>query len=175
MNVIETPRLILRNLTLEDTEALTAIYADPIVMKFITDPLSRLETKQKIEILIKRYEQHNYSFGLWATIYKLNNQLIGRCGIKPLSDKCSELEMAYLLAKEYWGIGLATEAAIAMRNYGFEKLGCDRLIALIDHDNIASQKVALKTGSTYEQDVQMDGENVRVHAVYQSRKSLDVS
>ena len=175
MNVIETPRLILRNLTLEDTEALTAIYADPIVMKFITDPLSRLETKQKIEILIKRYEQHNYSFGLWATIYKLNNQLIGRCGIKPLSDKCSELEMAYLLSREYWARGLATEVAGAIRDYGFEKIGCDRLIALIDHDNIASQKVALKTGLTYEKDVQIDGKKVRVYAIYQAQKSITAS
>ena len=113
MNVIETPRLILRYLTLEDTEALAAIYADPIVMKFLADTLSQLETKQKIEILIKRYEQYDYSFGLWATIYKPNNQLVGRCGVKPLDDKCSELEMAYLLAREYWARGLATEVAIA--------------------------------------------------------------
>ena len=175
MNIIETPRLILRHLALKDTEALAAIYADPIVMKFVAGTQSPAETKQTIEKIIKRYKKHDYRFGLWATIHKLDNQFIGRCGIKPLNDKCSELEMAYLLAKEYWGIGLATEAAIAIRNYGFEKIGCDRLIALIDHDNMASQKVALKTGSTYEQDVQMDGENVRVYAVYQSRKSLDVS
>ena len=165
MNVIETPRLILRYLTLEDTEALAAIYADPIVMKFLADTLSQLETKQKIEILIKRYEQYDYSFGLWATIYKLNNQLIGRCGVKPLNNKCSELEIAYLLAKEYWGMGLATELAIALKNYGLKKIGCDRLIALIDHDNIASQKVALKAGLTYEKNVQRSGENLRVYAV----------
>ena len=165
MNVIETPRLILRHITLEDTEALAAIYADPIVMEFITNPLSQLETKQKIEKIIKRYEQHGYSFGLWATIYKTNNQLVGRCGIKPLDNKCSELEIAYLLAKEYWGKGLATEAAIAIKNYGFEKIGCNRLISLIDSDNIASQKVALKTGLTYEKDIEMEGEHLRVYAV----------
>ena len=173
MNVIETPRLILRHLTLEDTEALAAIYADPVVMKFVAGIRSLAETKQTIEKIIKRYEKHGHRFGLWATIYKPNNQFIGRCGVKPLDDKCSELEMAYLLAKEYWGIGLATEAAIAMRNYGFEKLGCDRLIALIDHDNMASQKVASKTGLTYEQDVLMDGENVRVYAIYRTGKSLN--
>ena len=165
MNVIETPRLILRHFTLEDTEALAAIYADPMVMKFLTDTLSQLETKQKIEKIIKRYEKHGYSFGLWATIYKPNNQLVGRCGVKPLDNKCSELEMAYLLAKKYWRMGLATEAAIAIKNYGFEKICCNRLIALIDHDNIASQKVALKTGLTYEQDVQIEGENLRVYAI----------
>lgn len=165
MNVIETYRLILRHLTLEDTEALAAIYADPIVMKFFPGTQSPEETKQTIEKLIKRYEQHNYNFGLWATIYKLDNQFIGRCGVKPLDNKCSELEMAYLLAKEYWGMGLATEAACAIRDYGFEKIGCHRLIASIDHGNIASQKVASKTGLTYEKNVQMDGESLRVYAI----------
>ena len=62
---------------------------------------------------------------------------------------------------------MATEAAIALKDYGFEKIGCDRLIFLIDPDNIASQKVALKTGLTYEKDVQMEGENLRVYAIYQ--------
>ncbi|WP_019505127.1 GNAT family N-acetyltransferase [Pleurocapsa sp. PCC 7319] len=170
MIVIETPRLILRHLTLEDTEALASIYADPAVMKFVAGTLSLEETKEFIEKIINRYEQHGYGFGLWATIYKLDNQFIGRCGVKPLDNKCSELEMAYLLSKEYWGRGLATEAAIAIRDYGFEKVGCNRLISLIDHGNIASQKVALKTGLTYAKDVQMWGENVRLYAIYQQIK-----
>ena len=69
---------------------------------------------------------------------------------------------------------MATEAAHAIRDYGFKKIGCDyevsrrhRFISLIDHENIASQKVALKTGLTYEKDVQMEGENLRVYAIYQ--------
>ncbi len=176
MNVIETPRLILRHLTLEDTEALATIYEDPIVMKFFPSTQSPEETKQTIEKIIKRYKQHGYDFGLWATIYKPDNQFIGRCGVKPLIDnECSELEMAYLLAKEYWGMGLATEAACAIRDYGFEKIGCNRLISLIDHGNIASQKVALKTGLIYEKDVQVEGENLRLYAIDKSNKSLNVN
>lgn len=135
-------------------------------MKFFSGTRSQEETKQFIGKIIKRYEQHGYDFGLWATIYKPNNQLVGRCGVKQLDNECSELEMAYLLAKEYWRRGLATEAACAIRDYGFEKIGCNRLISLIDHGNIASQKVALKTGLTYEKDVQMDGETVRVYAIH---------
>ena len=166
MNVIETPRLILRHITLEDTEALAAIYADPIVMKFFRSVRSLEVTKQKIEKMIESYE--NNGFGTWATIYKPDNQLIGRCGLIPhIIDDRSELEIAYLLAKEYWGKGLATEAAIAIKNYGFEKIGCNRLISLIDSDNIASQKVALKTGLTYEKDIEMEGEHLRVYAIAQ--------
>lgn len=165
MIVIETPRLILRHLTLEDTEALAAIYADPIVMKFFRSVRSKEVTKQKIDKMIKSYKKDG--FGLWATIYKPDNQFIGRCGLIPqIINQCSELEIAYLLAREYWGRGLATEAARAIRDYGFEKIGCNRLISLINPDNIASQKVALKTGLTYEKDIQMEGENLRVYAIH---------
>ena len=167
MNIIETPRLILRHITLEDTEALAAIYADPIVMKFFRSVRSPEVTRQKIKKMIESYQQ--YGFGTWATIYRPDNQFIGRCGLIPhIIDASSEIEIAYLLAKEYWGRGLATEAARAIRDYGFEKIGCDRLISLIDHENIASQKVALKTGLTYEKDKEMEGENLRVYAVYKS-------
>ena len=164
MSVIETPRLILRHLTLDDVEDLAAIYADPMVMKFFPGTRSRQETKQKIENTIRRYQK--YGYGLWATIYKPDNQFIGRCGLIPqIVDQCSELEIAYLLAQDYWGRGLATEAAKAIRDYGFEKIGCDRLISLIDRDNIASQKVAIKTGLTYEKDVQIEDEHVRLYAI----------
>ena len=174
MNIIETSRLILRHLTLEDTEALAAIYADPIVMKFFRSTRSPEITKQKIDKTIASYKKQD--FGMWATIYKPDNQFIGRCGlISHIVDECSELEIAYLLAKEYWGRGLATEAACAIRDYGFKKIAYKRLISLIDPDNIASQKVALKTGLTYEKDVWMEGENLRVYAICSSNKSLNIT
>ena len=170
MIVIKTPRLILRHLTLEDTEALAAIYADPIVMKFFKSTRSLEETRRKIENTIECYKK--YDLGTWATIYKANNQLIGRCGLIPhIIDERSELEIAYLLAKEYWGRGLATEAARAIRDYGFEKISCDRLISLINPGNIASQKVAFKIGLMYEKDIQMEGEDLRIYAIYKPNKS----
>jgi Acetyltransferase (GNAT) domain len=69
--------------------------------------------------------------------------------------------------KGQFGLGLATEAAIASRNYGFEELGFNRLISLIDSGNIASQKVALKNGMKYEKDAQMWGKTVRVYTISQ--------
>ena len=171
MIVIETPRLILRHLTLEDTEALAAIYSDPIVMKFFKSTRSPQETKQKIENTIKCYQK--YGLGTWATIYKSNDRLIGRCGLIPhIINQRSELEIAYLLAKEYWERGLATEAASAIRDYGFEKIGCDRFISLINPGNIASQKVALKIGLTYEKNIQIEGEDLRIYAIYKPHKSV---
>lgn len=78
-----------------------------------------------------------------------------------------EVEVGYMLAKEYWGQGLATEAAVASRNYGFEQLGLNRLISLIDPRNIASQKVAMKNGMEYEKDAKMWGKILRVYTIHQ--------
>jgi ribosomal-protein-alanine N-acetyltransferase len=91
--------------------------------------------------------------GLWATIYKQTGKFIGRCGLLPWTiDGQNEVEVAYTIAQEYWGQGLATEAAQAILRYGFEKLNLSRLISVIDSENIASQKVAEKIGMTFERE-----------------------
>jgi len=164
MIVIETPRLILRHLTLDDVGDLAAIYADPVVMKYFPSLQTHEETKAKLEQTIDIYQQHG--FGLWATIYKSDRKLIGRCGlILQLINGQQEIEIGYLIAKEYWHQGLATEAAKAIKDYGFEKIGTNRLISLISPENIASQKVALKVGLTYEKDTTMWNKTVRVYAI----------
>ena len=165
MIVAETPRLILRHLTWDDVDDLATIYADTVVMKFHPRTLTLEEVKQKLEWIIGCYEKNG--FGLWATIHKVDNKLIGRCGLIPqLVDGQKEVEVGYMLAKEYWGQGLATEAAIASKNYAFEQLGFNRLISLIDLGNIASQKVAMKNGMTQEKDATMWGKTVHVYAIH---------
>lgn len=169
MIVVETPRLILRQLTLDDLDELAKLYADPVVRKFYHPSiLTREEVKPKLERMISCYEQRG--FGLWATTYKADNKFVGQCGlIAQIIDGQPEVEIGYMLAKEYWGQGLATEAAIAIRNYGFEQVGCDRLISLIDPGNIASQKVAAKVGLSYEKDSVMWGKTVRVYALHKNQ------
>ncbi|RAM53471.1 MAG: GNAT family N-acetyltransferase [Hapalosiphonaceae cyanobacterium JJU2] len=163
MIVIETPRLILRHFTLDDIDELAAIYADPVVMKFYPKPYTREQTQQQVERIMNMYKERGWS--LWATIYKADQKLIGRCGLMlQLVDEQQEVEIGYLLAKEYWGQGLATEAAIACRNYGFQELGLNRLISLIDPRNIASQKVAIKNGMKYEKNAQMWDKSLCVYS-----------
>ena len=84
-------------------------------------------------------------------------------------DGQQEVEIGYLLAKEYWGRGLATEAAIAIKNYGFQQLNFNRLISLIVPENIASQKVAIKNGMKYEKDTTHAGIKHRVYAIHQNK------
>lgn len=81
-------------------------------------------------------------------------------------DGQQEVEIGYMLAKEYWGRGLATKAAVASRNYGFEQLRSDRLIPLIEPGNIGPQKVAIKVSLTSEKDATMWKKTVRVYAIH---------
>ena len=132
-----------RHLSPEDLDSLFALYSDPDVVKYIPDaPLTHQEAREELEWFQNGHPKHP-QLGLWATIHKQTGDFIGRCGLLPWAiDGQSEVEVAYSLAKAYWGQGLGTEAAQAILQYGFEQLGLSRLICLIDQENQASIKVA---------------------------------
>ncbi|HHP7232483.1 MAG TPA: GNAT family N-acetyltransferase [Xenococcaceae cyanobacterium] len=162
--ITETKRLLLRHFTLEDAAELAILQADPVVMKFL-GVRNYQETRKTLDWILKCYEK--YGYGLWAVIHKADNKLIGRCGLIFQSwSEVKDVEIAYMLSKDYWGQGIGTEAACAIRDYGFEVVGCKRLISLIAPDNIASQKVAAKVGLTYEKDIILAAKPVRVYAIH---------
>lgn len=153
MKILETPNLVLRHLEPADLDSLFALYSDPEVRRYFPEGvLTYEETKEELDWFLNGHPEHP-QLGLWATIHKDTNQLIGRCGLLPwVIDERFEIEVAYLLGKAYWGRGLGTEAAQAVLDYGFGKLALSRLICLIDRGNIASIKVATKIGMTFEKE-----------------------
>lgn len=153
MKILETSRLVFRHLVPDDLDSLFALYRDPDVKKYIPDaPLTYEEAKEELEWFQNGHPKYP-QLGLWATIHKQTGKFIGRCGLLPWTiDGRSEIEVAYLLAKAYWGQGLGTEAAQAILHYGFEQLRLSRLICLIDRENQASIKVAKNIGMTFEKE-----------------------
>ena len=153
MKILETERLIFRHFLPDDLDSLYVLYSDREVRQYLTEgTLTYEETKEELEWFLDGHPQHP-QLGLWATIYKATNQFIGRCGLLPWTiDQRPEVEVAYMLAKAYWGQGLGTEAAQAILNYGLEKLHLPRLICLIDRENQASIRVAQKIGMTFEKE-----------------------
>ena len=164
--ILETERLILRRLTMDDLDALFTLYRDPEVRKYFPEgTLTYEETKEELEWIIDVY-YGQYGFGLWATIHKETGEFIGRCGLLPWTiEERPEVEVAYMLAKAYWGQGLGTEAAQAILHYGFEQLHFSRLICLVDPGNDASSKVARKIGMTLEKDGDINGERTLLYAM----------
>jgi ribosomal-protein-alanine N-acetyltransferase len=176
--VLETDRLVLRDLTLADLDGLSRLYADPDVRRFFPEgTLTRDETLEELEWIIDVYYRR-YGYGLWATVDRSSGEMVGRCGLlpwkivhpttsrleltgpdeDPRDDDRYEVEVAYLLAKERWGHGLATEAARAIVDLAFRTLDVPRLICLVDPENRASIEVADRAGFALDGDVAIDGD-----------------
>jgi len=161
---LETQRLHLRPFTADDVDDLAPIYADAEVMRFIGSgkPRNREETLSWLAGMLRHWEKHG--FGMWATIDKGTNVLIGRSGLCFL-DNTGEVEVGYLLAKAYWGKGLATEAAAAGLRFGFEELRLGRIVAVAQHANRASRRVLEKIGMQYEKDARYYQTDVAYYAI----------
>jgi ribosomal-protein-alanine N-acetyltransferase len=155
MKILETHRLLFRRLRLADLDSLYALYRDPDIRRYFPEgTLTYEETKEELEWFLNGHPAQP-ELGLWATIHKETNRFIGRCGLLPWTiEQRPEVEVAYLLAKEYWGQGLGTEAARAIARYGFEQLQLARLICLIDPENQASRQVASKIGMVFEREIE---------------------
>ena len=151
--ILETQRLLLRHQVIEDLDDLWALYCDPKITRYIPDaPRSREEAKEELEWHMNGHPRFP-ELGLWATIHKETGRFIGRCGLLSWEiDGQQEVEVAYTIAREYWGQGLATEAAQAILHYGFETLKRSRLICLIEPENEASKRVAEKIGMSFEKE-----------------------
>ena len=164
--VLETERLILRRLTMDDLDHLFTLYHSPDVRKYYSEGIpSYEETKQELEWMINTCYA-KYGFGMWATIEKKTRKFIGRCGLTPMDiEGREEIEVGYMLAKEYWGQGFATEAARAILQYGFEQEGLARLICVINPGNQASSRVAEKIGMTLEIDGDINGEPTLLYSI----------
>ena len=93
-------------------------------------------------------DYRKYGFGRGACILKSTGEQIGFAGLKYL-EELGEVDVAYRLLPKYWGLGLATEAALASVRYGFADLDLKRIIGLVMPENIASVRVLEKTGLRY--------------------------
>ena len=142
---LTTKRLILRPFAEQDVDALHRVLSDPQVHQYFprTEPPSREQVKKIIARQLAHWQEHGC--GWWAAVSCESQELIGWCGLQFLPE-FGETEVAYLLSRPYWGKGLATEAAWAAAQFGFQTLGLQRLVAIAHVENAASQRVIEKLG-----------------------------
>lgn len=169
---------MLRALTPDDLDDLAEIYADPEVRAFFPEgTLTREETLEEIKWFIEVYEAR-YGYSLWATIHRETGAFIGRCGLLPWrvvstgpgalvlehadeypdGGAAYEVEVAYLLARPFWGRGLGTEIARALVDHAFDRLDVPRLICLIEPGNEGSRTVASRAGFAASGTVEIEGD-----------------
>ena len=152
------------------------VFGDPEVMRFGDG----VKTPQWVEnwlcCCIENYRLKSSS-SPWAVVEKSIQETIGYCGLFYFPDVCGqpEREIGYRLVRVYWGHGYATEAATAVRDYGFGTLRLPRLISMVDPQNVASIRVAEKLGMRYEKEVCFEGYTHpdRVYAIERSTWQRD--
>ncbi len=153
---VKTLRLILRSFRLQDAEALYQILGIPGVLEYFPDP--KPPDIERVQRLVQKQIEHwsEYGYGWWAVEPDGKDELIGWSGLQYLPET-DEIEIGYLLSKPYWGMGLATESAIAGLDYGFKMLKIPQIIGIVHPANIASQKVLEKIGLTFQEEAEYFG------------------
>jgi [ribosomal protein S5]-alanine N-acetyltransferase len=145
VNALQTSRLTLRPFSADDLDDLSALMANADFMRFSLGVFSREQTAGFLEKVRDRDRAGLPS--QFAVIFRENGRLIGYCGFfLQVVDGVEELEIGYRLDRSYWGQGIATEAARAVRDHAFADLQLSRVVSLIHPDNIASRRVAEKNG-----------------------------
>lgn len=157
-----TPRLRFRELALDDLDFVAALLADPEVMRYYPKLYSRDEAREWIERQRQRYAEHGH--GLWLVLGRLTGLPMAQVGLlEQQVNGRQESEVGYLVQRAFWRHGLATEAARATRDWAFDLLGRERVVALIRPENGPSQGVARKLGMRVVEHCQHGG---RAHDVW---------
>jgi [ribosomal protein S5]-alanine N-acetyltransferase len=145
--IATSDRLTLRELTLDDADALLEVLGDPIAMEHYPAPNTRAETEGWIEWARDSYERNG--FGLWAVERSADGAFLGDCGpmLQPVEGELVP-EIGYHIIRREWGHGYATEAASACRDLVLGPLGFDRVVSIVSPENLPSRRVAEKVHET---------------------------
>ena len=174
LKIIETERLYLRELVLEDAEELSKVLSDPESMTYYPEPFSKDKVEKWIEWNRDNYKR--YGHGLWAVILKDGETFIGDCGITMQTiEEETVPEIGFHIIKDYWNKGYATEAATACKDYSFHVLYYPKVFSYTTVENIASQKVVKKIGMQEYKTFFKNGEQQIVQLVFNTDDEMIVS
>jgi len=147
---LQTKRLILREMTLDDAQAVFGCCSDPEVFKFTGGKAHRRieDSKAFLKEIFAKYKAQEII--AWGIFHKEDSKLIGNCGFIKWDASQAKAELDYLLSKEYWNQGLMTEAVKRVIGFGFEEMQLNRIQAICEVANIASARVMEKAGMQFE-------------------------
>jgi len=178
---LETDRLVLRGWRRADVERCQRVLNDPDVMRFmgagpayrakrvLARAVSSFCAVEAARDLARRSDHwREHGWGDWALELKRSGELIGRAGFERLPDWTADeadAELGWLLARDAWGQGLATEAARAMLDFGFTNLPLSRLVSIAFPDNQRSIRVMERVGFSLQGHTQWRGHEMVWYAI----------
>lgn len=159
MQVLETDRLIIRWLTVEDAAFILELVNDPSWLRFIGDRGVRTLEDARSYILKGPVEMYGrLGFGLYLVELKSEGVPIGTCGLIK-RDSLKDVDIGFAFLPSFRGQGYAYEAASAVLAYGKNTLGLERIVAIVSPGNDRSIKLLEKLGLRFEQNVQLSERN----------------
>ena len=154
---LSSTRLLFRPFTAEDSELLYCLYSNPEVMEIRKiGTQDRAGSDTQLEIIVEHWQRRG--FGLWAVFDRKTNNFMGECGLREENDTGEEVELSYGLLPEFWGGGLATEAAKTVLDYGTKELGLKTICGFAQKKNAASLHILTKFGFKHQYDFDDDGD-----------------
>lgn len=143
---LETNRLLLRRLENSDVKEVFALRSNPSTMKFIPRPLVKNDEEALEHIAMINAKIDNNEGINWAITIKGNPNLIGIIGHFRIQPQNYRAEIGYMILPEYHGQGIVAEAIKEVVRYGFEEINLHSIEAIIDPNNLASERVLQKNG-----------------------------
>jgi len=144
--VIETERLVLRRITNDDVNEVFELRSNPETMQYIPRPLVKT-TQDALDHIAVIEEKIVLNEGInWGITLKNNSKLLGIIGFYRMQPENYRAEIGYMLLPEYHAKGIISEAVNRLINFGFDELKLHSIEAVIDPENIGSEKVLQKTG-----------------------------
>ena len=161
MTLLETERLILRELTFDDAPFILTLLNDPSFLRYINDKNVRnLEDARQYMLNGPMASYARNGFGLYLVELKDTSVPIGLCGLLK-REELPDPDIGFAFLPDYWGKGFALEAARVVMNDARERVGRKRVLAIVMPDNDASIKLLEKLGMTFER----DKDDVKVFAI----------
>lgn len=153
--IMETKRCIVSEMTLDDVDRLYEIYADKETKQYVEDLYKDREEEREYT---KKYINNQYKFfeyGIWIVREKEDSVIIGRAGLFNRDDQ-DEIEIGFVFAREYWGMGYASEVLSAILSYAREELDVTNIVAHVHHENDRSKKLLMKLGFEFVKETEID-------------------
>jgi [ribosomal protein S5]-alanine N-acetyltransferase len=174
--ILETQRLTLRKISMNDASDIFVIRRDAETMKYISRPL--LHSIAEAQNLIGEFQEgvRNKKNIIWGISVTGHSRLVGTIGFRTIDKYNHRAEIGYVLGQEMWGKGYATEAIEAVIKYGFSQMGLHSIEARVNPDNQGSSKVLLKQKfvkeAHFKEDIYFDGQfrDTEVYSLRTDRK-----
>jgi RimJ/RimL family protein N-acetyltransferase len=156
---LETPRLVLRRVTLDDADLMLAVWNDPGFIRNVGDRGIRTIEQARAAMRAGALQLYaDYGYGPYAVTTKADGERIGICGLFR-RDNLEHPDIGFAILPDYRGRGLAEEAAVAVRDHAIDDLALETLTAIVSPDNAPSIALIEKLGLTFDRMITMPGDD----------------